>query len=1686
MLEKFNIIVKTRDFCEKSLYNEFMKRIVMGCFLFLVLLGLIFVPKTIFSQSGNKPYLSISSEDGYGSGGGLLAFSSTQEVKVNVGSYWISGPAKVEIYSVTLDDILNYLLHDNKYQQSNPKIDVGKFTHLSDININLSENNNTVSLPLSDKGLFFLRVREGNLSVDTFAVRSSFGSMAKEAKNTLTVWSQDFSKGRSVVGAKMTVYNLESSKNVVATANSDNDGIASIPLTESADLVVVESNDSMAILPLNARYLNGAYSWTTFQPNKVDQKYFIFTDRPVYKPGDTVRFKTIVRDDDDARYTMPSGSVLMAIGEGYNNTSYLYKSSLPIDVNGFVSGSYVLPKNITTGEYRLTVNPRIISSEWGDYEGYDSAIYFKVENYRKPEYFIEAESSQMDVIRGDEIKVNINGEYYSGQPLAKGTLNYKIYADSSYYGDYDYYYPSDGNKYYRAWGGNEIDSGTLTLDNKGKATIGLPTNKNDSLGKYQVFFFEFTYADASGNQSLTGVNVLVRSGEYSLYRDGYGPYGGRAGEKISLPFLLKSNKQGLELSQKVEVKITRKWWEKYNDGSSKYSQYREIKEDVGTKTFNFNSLGKSAFEFVPEKEGSYELETKIIDSRGNVVIKTFYLWINNKYGEYSWGRNNSTIKITADKTSYKVGEEAIINISSEIPDRDVYLGVERAYQDRYQVVRLSGKSADVRIPITEHDKPNIYLSVKSFSATNLDGDLQNITVDTSDKKIFYTVSTDKKDYAPGDEVTVNVTAKDIAGNPVESNLALWAVDKSIYALADVNYGDIFGDFWQARGDATQGAHSLEGIVVMGGAEKGGCFLPGTKILMSNNTEKSIEEVKIGDKVLTRLSSKSSKIVSTKVTALHEEKTAGYLVINNQLKLTDNHLILVNGLWVEARTIRIGDELIGVDGNKLLVNTVEYLRIPSKVYNLTTDVYHTYFADGVYVHNEKGGGSRDNFADTAYWNASIDTNSQGQAQVKFKLPDNLTTWVLTTIGASHDTKAGQGFSEIKVSKDLVIRPVLPNVLGETDEIIVSAIVNNYTDLESKVTVWLKTDAGKVIDFESQVTSVAANDFSQVSWRLKVGEAKSQAKFEFGVKDDKGRSDTIIQKIDIRSIGFWQQRADFKSGTNSFVVEVPQGAYDQKKSSLEMTLSSTVMGSLPSAVRYLINYSYGCTEQTSSALLAKLIARKYPSVFSEALKEESGRVTIDDGLLRLKELQNYDGSWGWWWKGSRTDMFVSAYVFRILNEAKALNISVDESMYSRAEKFLLNNFDEANVENKIIKAYGLAFSPDSKLHKSVMLADYSVLSDDYLAMVAYANLAAGVKNESQGGLNTLVSRMQSSGYGINWQAGSMEHFGTNEASTALAVQALVKSGRYQEETAKAINYLVNNRNHDYWGSTYTTAQSILAITDYSAAAKESEANYTYRVLSGTQVLTNGKISGIKASPVVIKIDPGKVVKNNQIVVEKVGEGELYGTLSQKWWIKEAKSTAVSNGATITKTITNAKGEEYNFVPGDLVKVNLEVVLPAGSNGANGYAIIEDHLPSGLIPVNTNLLNESLAGEGGDVYYEKEFLLDGVIIPIYYGNGTRNYSYMARVVNEGNFVMPPAYYSLMYYPETWARSEGTTFVVESTMKVNPLTKLNEIGNGNNTVRNIIIGIVLLTILGGLILRKKHVDKIKKDQEIKPPTTV
>jgi len=141
-----------------------------------------------------------------------------------------------------------------------------------------------------------------------------------------------------------------------------------------------------------------------------------------------------------------------------------------------------------------------------------------------------------------------------------------------------------------------------------------------------------------------------------------------------------------------------------------------------------------------------------------------------------------------------------------------------------------------------------------------------------------------------------------------------------------------------------------------GGGKGGCFLAGTVVTMADNTKKPIQHVVPHDVVLS-FNEVTQQLEPSRVTELfvHDDTNTSYLLVNGELEVTPNHVLFLNGQWQEAGNITVGDSLQDVTGNDVIVHSVALIEQDEflTVYNLSVEDTHTYYADGVLVHNDKG-------------------------------------------------------------------------------------------------------------------------------------------------------------------------------------------------------------------------------------------------------------------------------------------------------------------------------------------------------------------------------------------------------------------------------------------------------------------------------------------------------------------------------------------------------------------------------------------------------------------------------------------------------------------------------------------------------------------------------------------------------------
>lgn len=1593
-----------------------------------------------------------------------------------------SGDVNIKVFKVDQNFLTEFFLHDENNDLINQEFDFdqqqlsAEFTEQLDL-----EESKKIELPVAGAGLWYILTEGVNsqdevVRSDLFVSRSNLGASIHEGQDKNIIWVQDLSSKRSVLNAQIKIINLENQYQQLSEHTTNDNGIAEVPLTARADLALVSHGDDLAVLPINLQLVNYGYAWHYFSSQEIAQKTFIFTDRPLYKPGDTVYYKAIFRNDNDADYSIPSGTVRVLASNNYSldEGEPFFSESLPISQHGTVYGQVKLPENKVSPEVYL----------FFQFEDRTHRQRIDVQEYRKPEYFLKLDSPELEYITGDSLFFEVEGQYFSGEPLMNQSIEFEVFSNDYY--DFTYYYQSDEEpRLYHWWnryGKTEIISELQELDQAGYARLYVSTNL-DNEGKDMILTAQASFLDETANRVQAVGNVLIRAGEFGIYRQKDTYQMTRAEETASLDLELIAHQGGSIRRRPVTAALTRVYWERIAEEGRKWPRYERREEQIGDLQTQSDQQGKLTLEFTPKEAGSYEWEVEAVDERGNIIKKTFHSYVHKPDQPIFSGDNlNQLVTVTPDKDEYLPEDTLQLSIFSEQPDTDLFITLERNYVHRYQVVSMQGNNTTVDIPLEDWDMPNIYVSAGTFTDTDHTQVRENIFVRPDKKELRVSLITNKVYYGPSDKVELQVTTTDHEDRPVSADLAVWAVDKAMFELADDQTGNIFYHYWGLRSNLTSFNHSLRGIMGPTGAEMGGCFAGDTQVLMADGSKLPISEVKVGDRVQTLSGENRQEIVNTPVMAVHQAEVSGYLIINGSLKITPNHKLFVNGAFRRADNVEVGDKLLNYHGNEVVVDSIEWSSGVFNVYNLTTANYNTYFAGNVYVHNK--GGVRDTFVDTAYWNPAVRTDAAGQASLEFTLPDNLTTWVLAGLGTTLDTQAGQTTHEIVVGKEIRVRPVLPNVLRLGDKAYLSAIIHNFSDREREFMVSLETESASVKN-QKQTISLESGGRELVSWPVAPQETHAGAEFKFSAvaADDQELSDIIVKSLPINPVGFREMKGEFQIGSAEFELGLdPEANLDE--SSAILSLSPSILGTVDSGLRFFLSYPYGCSEQVSSRMAMILAAESNADLFEAALKDRDIDGMVEEGVERLQKLQNRDGGWGWWHGASSP--FMSVQVAAVLSELQFLRANQDlGSMASDAVNYFERLDPETSLDNKIYQYYGLSllggqeaidqsFSAEEIEQMEVDLLAYAIIADqqrDYVDPVKIERML-DLAEEWTGGLV--------------WQPAPKTRFGSNQASTALAVQALSVSDFDQEIIAKAVHYLLRSRNH-IWVNTYGTAQAMRALKLYSESTEELSPNFSYKVILGDETIKSGQVADYRD---LIEIDlPLQTMQSgsNRIRVEHEGQGQLYSTLTIDQFIESTQTRAESHGLQIKREYISERGEGSNLAVGDEVLVRLTI---SGLVAQENYGFIHDYLPAGMIPINKALKSEGDIGDSSRSYHynwHQETTLDGMIISMRrIQPGERAYEYHARVVNPGTYYAPPATVSLMYAPEVYARTGVEKVRIEHEAREAAVLE-DEFYNIIDLITGwivLIMAVILVTLIGlGLttIIQKKQSRRRGKETEVR-----
>ena len=551
----------------------------------------------------------------------------------------------------------------------------------------------------------------------------------KNWSDRLLILAHDMEDG-GITKARVFLYNRKRWK------STGINGIKELKVKDTSLYVLATSKKGFAMVKINR-----GYSTTT--------RAYIYTERPIYRPGHTVYFKGILRDIKDNGYSIPSkkGYTIVIKNPSYN--SVLIKD-IELNKNGTFNDSLLLPDNCELGFYSIELLR----------DGkYMASSYFMVEEYRKPEFKVDVETDREYAFTGESIEVVIKADYFWGKPV-DGECILEIYESSGW------------------WGSEYLDSYSFEIkDGIGRVTI--PVETESRYIELVARVTDISSREYSGSKRIEVLKGYVEP--FISIEKGY--YYINPGSEFYITVKTRNSLTNKPVSARVEVGV-----EEYDNSMEKY---RIIKH----RTVRTDENGFAQVPMTIDREGDYYVYVITEDERGRRWKKRRYVWV--------WsGREYKSVQeplvIFTDKENYFSGEDGELSLITSGRGYAL-ITVETNGINWYKLKKINEPLEKVVFPVPSKWNKFKVKVVYYGETKNVKSKLLNI-IDSS--HVIFINSDIKRKYYPGENVTLNFILKDGKGRRVDGEMSVGVVDEAIYALRQREEEDIFKFFFERVTDAS--------------------------------------------------------------------------------------------------------------------------------------------------------------------------------------------------------------------------------------------------------------------------------------------------------------------------------------------------------------------------------------------------------------------------------------------------------------------------------------------------------------------------------------------------------------------------------------------------------------------------------------------------------------------------------------------------------------------------------------------------------------------------------------------------------------------------------------------------------------------------------------------------------------------
>jgi len=1348
---------------------------------------------------------------------------------------------------------------------------------------------------------------------------------------------------------------------------TDDQGLATFSATDFtpnfADekaFVFVSTDDDFAYKAVSDNVEN----WE-FDPGEDGFVGLVFDDRGIYRPGETVHIKGVLREPIATGTKTPATGKPVHLEVQGPDGEKVSAVDTATTAFGTFATDVKLPMTGRLGSYSIRV------SSGGDAIADDS---FEVAEFRAAEFKVTIESDKPAFVRGDSAKWTGRGDFLYGAPMNGAKAEISVTRSPSYFSVpgaetfeiSDSAYQSDlPNKSPRS---SDVVSNDVSLDSSGAASASAKLDMPGQVGTEQLTA-NVDVTDVTRQVISSGTTAIVHPAEHyagieleSRFVD--------AKTKLSPKFAALRPKGERVAGAALKVELIKRVWTvaKQGSGLTSVTTVSTPVDTVAASCALVSAKTPVGCDLTPQEAGQYIVRVSSEDQRKNAVSASVRVYVSGESSSQlsAFSESDRTeVELVTDKKSYKVGDKARVLVKSPWRGADAIVTVERAGVFSQRRIKLFGAAPAIDLPITEEMRPNAFVSVvvlkargkaapASFDKPDVGAPsfrmgYTNLLIDPESKRLTVEVTPQKTDLRPGDEAVVSFKVRDAQGKGKKTELTVIAADEGVLSLVGYQIPDPIATFGAPRPLHVATLESRETLAVR--------FDP------------------------------------------------------------------LSGLGLDK----------GLDGGG----------------------------------GDSSGGSssaRRDFRASAFFSPSIVTNDDGEAEVKFKLPDGLTTYRVMAVAVAADDRFGRGESRLTTSRALMARPALPRFLRAGDSFDASVIVSSKSVATQEVDVSAKL-GGVVIEGESK-KHVRVEPGKSVEVRFKASAPRvGPASFAFTI--DSGSEKDAVQVERKVAIPMALESVALYGSTSSEAAEKlgDLSAIRDDVGELSVTSSSTALVGLDAGSTQLLEYPYGCTEQLTSKLVPLVGLKDLAKDFHLTLPKNIDDV-VDKTIAKMLTHQRYDGAFGFWQDSPKSSAWATTYALWGLDQAKKKGYRVPESALENATRYLSRALDSEPGDFRdnvgAFTLYVLAELGKPEPGRVTTLAESKEMP---LYSKALLLSAAVLSKNDQSTIDKLMTSIESSVRIEGEIARTTENLGSAYAvyldsdvrTSALVLRALLHAKPSHPLGQKLAMGLLKDRDGGTWRTTQESAWALLALGDYRKAQEKVEPNFMARTFFGSDMVSEHAFKGKSLVPDVETYPTARLLgqSGSALSFTVEGEGKLFYEARLRYARKKLPTDTIDRGFFVQKRyrkVTAATLEDAlesvpaasltTFDAGDLVLADVLVVTPQPRR----YVAVDDPLPAGFEAVDTRLAttsdrlraidnkgrrfdqdDDAMERSEWSSYYTREvrddrvlFFVDGMAAGVY------RYRYLARATASGSFVTPPISAHAMYAPEVFGRSGAETIVV------------------------------------------------------------